>query len=240
MRKVLALRSVPLSKETRDAWHVSGVRFVRRTRTPGQIARIVEGNGYEAILNLGTVGNMGYISDSPVWNPDSVVRAVSKTHRLRQTLDGEGMPPLDDSGPHWHKSGGWGGSGVHYCSKPCGIGGEEVQKHIEGTEYRVITVGDAIVQAMVKEDLEWKNGRHSFTWTWVGVKGVSKNGIIPLLKAAVDAIPNGDRAMLGWDVIANTKPYILECNTSPGVNAATARRILQHMELIDENVLATT
>jgi len=37
--------------------------------------------------------------------------------------------------------------------------------------------------------------------------------------------------MFGWDVIVDSnRPYVIEINTSPGVNSSTAKRIIQQIE----------
>lgn len=231
--KILAVRSVPLSKETRDAWNRVGVRFARRNHDSEQdIERIVETYAYDAVLNLG-----GFVNDCsvPVWNAVSTVSKLN--HRdLRSTISGFGMPPQHTKDtPHWHKTNawGWGGEGVRYCEELCPVNVDhEIQAHINGTEYRVITVGNLIVQAFRKDDLEWDSeGRHHFNWKWVGVNGISNSGIIPLLKEAVGLVPNGARTVLGWDIILADRPWIIECNTSMGVNQATAQRIVKAMEV---------
>ena len=53
--KVLAVRSVPLSRETREAWNSAGVRFLKRTRPLRDMPRIVQRYGYDAVLSLGNL-----------------------------------------------------------------------------------------------------------------------------------------------------------------------------------------
>lgn len=229
--KILAVRSVPLSRETREAWNSAGVRFLKRTRPLRDMPRIVQRYGYDAVLSL---GNLDGIPECgvPRFNSDETIRAVSQTRQLRRTLDGEGMPAPRTDVPHWVKVGGYGGNGVRRCDPHEGDHRwyEEVQEHVEGDEYRVITVGDKVVQASRKVNVEWINGRHHFDYEWCGVAGIRTNGIIPRLKDAVNRIPGGDMSVLGWDIIVADRPYIIECNTSPGVNEPTARRIVDAME----------
>ena len=88
------------------------------------------------------------------------------------------------------------------------------------------------MQASLKGERRTKrNGRNDFEYTWIGVEGVKKNGIIPLLKEAIREIPGGGLSVFGWDVIVGEAgPLIIECNTSPGVNDATAARIVNKVK----------
>lgn len=239
---ILAVRSIPLSKETSDAWRNSGVTFVRRSRVEandwGAVLRIVRNNGYEALLNLGNM-ELPDLPGVSVWNSSNTIRAVSRTSELRVTLDDdkantEFMPPLPAKGDdYWVKRGGFGGTGVRFYTDWPGVrtwyGPDEIQKHIEGDEYRVITVGDKVVQASKKVNVEWINGRHHFDYEWCGVAGISTNGVVPLLKRAVEMVPGYVYSVLGWDIIVGDRPWIIECNTSPGVNVPTAERIVRAM-----------
>jgi len=90
-------------------------------------------------------------------------------------------------------------------------------------------VGDAIVQASIKEPL---NGVGNFNWKWVGLDGIRSNGIIPLIKSAIEDIPHWHRTIFGWDVIVDDKPWVIEINTSPGVNDASAKRIVEQIEKV--------
>jgi hypothetical protein len=135
-----------------------------------------------------------------------------------------------DGGPHWHKTSGYGGNGKIFHEE--GDGGcrsynGDRQTHIDGLEYRVVTVGDVIVQAFLKEH----TGRVGiFNWSWVGLNGIRNKGIIPLIKAAIPNVPNWEFTIFGWDIMVSDRPYVLEINTSPGVNNATASRIVKQIE----------
>lgn len=232
--KILAVRSVPLSKEVRAAWNAHLVSFIRRDRKNDKLKKIAE-TRYDALLNLGNTNYDFSALSIPVWNTAESVRAVSRPTALRNTL-GEGgfLPPRDFSGPHWHKRGGFGGQGTIYHSKAlgeCVVPGGDIQKHVKGREYRVITVGDAVVQASQKHKIVRSKDDWEFSWEWIGVEGIRKGGFIPLVKEAVRAVPNYSQTVFGWDIIHNGKrPWIIECNTSPGVNEATAGRIVRAIE----------
>ena len=234
MSRYLATRSVPLGKETRDAWSSAGITFVKRRNHGDQhIRRITERIRFRGLINLGSL-DLDFTGLSiPVFNLPASIRAVSSPGSLRGTLGNDFVPPVDVVGPHWHKQGGWGGKGVEYCStQHCGKIGTN-QKHIEGTEYRIITVGNAVVQAAKKEKVDWANGRHHFKYVWVGLAGVAKRGFLPHIKAAAERIPNVEQTVLGWDIIHDgDRVWTIEINTSPGVNDHTAGRIVQQIEKV--------
>jgi len=231
---ILAIKSVPLWKETNRAWKsVPGLWFVDRKRDPGSIVRHIASRNYEAILNLGRVDINFRGLIPPVFNSPDTVRAVSTPRAIARTLDGLDLLPEDTHvGPHWHKERGFGGFGKEFvgtwgtrCDAFRGVS----QVHVAGDEYRILTVGDRVVQASKKiERRTTIGGRNDFTYSWVGVEGVRQRGFIPAVKEAVAAVPDFEQTVFGWDVIHDgERPYIIECNTSPGVNEATAGRIVE-------------
>ena len=67
----------------------------------------------------------------------------------------------------------------------------------------------------------------------MGIDGIASNGIIPHIKSAITDIPNWEFTVFGWDIIVGrNKPYVIEINTSPGVNNASAQRIVQQIQRI--------
>jgi len=219
--RTLLVRSIPLSREVSDAWRENGGVFLRRNRNgkvPAQIA-----TRFDAILNL---GNTDFDVDGSVivYNAVNTVVSISTPLALRRTLD-DYIPSHTHDDSHWHKSRGFGGIGKVFhnqrqssCSKYNG----ESQSHIDGNEYRIITVGDKIVQASLKH-----GSLGNFQYEWVGVEGVRQDGFIPHIKEVVERIPGGERSVLGFDIIHDgTRPWTIEINTSPGVNTSTARRII--------------
>ena len=231
---ILGVKSIPLMKETNRAWKtVPAFYFADRKRSWASIRQHANSRGYEALINLGSVNLDTAAINIPVYNSADTIRAISTPTALRRTL-GDFIPPVSmDGGPHWHKRGGYGGEGkvfhdegdggCRYWDQP----GWDRQEHIEGPEFRVVTVGEKVVQAARKGARRTKrNGRNDFEYTWIGVEGVKKGGFIPLLKEAVGQIPGGDMSIIGWDMLSSVDgPFIIEANTSPGVNEATANRI---------------
>lgn len=176
------------------------------------------------------------IRQDHVINPLEVIESVSRPTDLRNTL-GRFLPPRPERGEdYWVKGHGYGGSDTFRVTPAENGDGDELygydraypdqrvdyQKHIQGTEYRVNTIGDTVIQAHTKEGHE--------NWEWCGLEGIRKNAIIPMVKEAVASVPYGDRSFIGWDIIHDGRqPYILEANTSPGVGLATAQRVVDYL-----------
>jgi hypothetical protein len=182
------------------------------------------------LINLGNLEHDLSIIKVPVWNRPESIRAISSPVALRHRLS-DFIPEQTIRGPHWHKRGGFGGDGKVFHENSlgvCAVIPGDTQKHIEGDEYRVITVGDTVVQSHRKDVLD---GIGNFDWHWTGVDGIKSSGIIPHIKQAVQPIPHWETSIFGWDIIVNGKSvYTIEINTSPGVNEATAARIVKEME----------
>jgi hypothetical protein len=220
----LGVRSIPLSQETRTAWSSANVKFAKRNYSEKQLNALALKLDVEAVVNLGNLNYDFTELTMPVFNMPISVRHVSHPAALRRNMNAF-IPPMSLNGPHWHKSGGFGGRGKEFHEKACDSVWGIVQKHVDGVEFRVITVGEFIVQAHRKEVLP---GVGNFVWHWTGVEGVGKNGIIPHVKEAISFVPNHVRTVFGWDIIVDKdRPYTIEINTSPGVNELTAARIVR-------------
>ncbi len=226
------LRSIPLGRITRNAWRNNGTHIVRRSADNDRDVRaIVRRVDAKFIINSGSLSHDWSGYPVPVFNHRDSIRAISHPLALRRTLN-DYIPAHSNNGRHWHKRGGYGGMGTIYhqhTTESCSHLNGDVQQHISGTEYRVLTVGDTIVQASLKERA---NVNLPFSWKWVGIDGIRSLGIIPLLKSAITDIPNWEFTVFGWDIMVDDRPYILEINTSPGVNDASARRIIQQIERV--------
>lgn len=238
---IYLLRTIPLSKKTRDAWRSSGVTIIPRSVTvshDGLRNYLLERDSSDYLVNLGrSDSHLDSIIDAcgiTCINHPSVVRSVKTPAALRKTL-GDLIPPepsLKDC--FWHK-----GPGQHGQSKsfydggmiPANPPGFDNQKHIVGDEYRVLTVGRKVVQAFRK--VKGADTGFDFDWSWVGVNGIKSANIIPKLHKAIDALDNGNHTMFGWDVITNSeRAYIIEANSSPGVNEYSAQRIVKEIECL--------
>jgi len=223
--KMLLLRSIPLASSTKDAWRSVGVEIVRR-RDHHKFAELAR--KADAVINAGNLEEN--LANGRIFNSRDAIRAISSPMALRRTLH-DYIPDLDYSGPHWHKPGGWGGKNKVFHSQGedgCERFDGDIQRHISGTEYRVITVGATLVQASRKDrDADYPVGQ--FDWHWVGLDGIRDSGIISHIKSATQEIPDWPDTVFGWDVILADKPYVIEINTSPGVNEASANRIVEQI-----------
>lgn len=226
---VLINRSIPLSKESRDAWrNANAIVLSRRPlKRDSQLSAIPQEE--RVVVNLGIADD---ISGNVRFNSRRSVRSVLTPAAIRRTLP-ELVPPWPyDGQDFWFKGPGQHGDNKLFVDKEQDFKqppeawplGWDAQVHVAGTEYRVITVGPVVVQAHRKTRDDSKRG---FLWEWVGVQGIRKGGIIPLVKKAVEAVPDGDFTVIGWDlIVGEDRPYIIEANSSPGVNDATAERIV--------------
>ena len=105
---IAVLRSIPLARDTREAWALAGVRVIPRKL----IDHYVEGRRTDdntIFINLGIRKN---IQQEHVINPLEVVQSVSRPTDIRKTLD-QFIPPRPQEGEAaWAKSHGFGGSGT--------------------------------------------------------------------------------------------------------------------------------
>ncbi len=226
---ILGIKSIPLEKETNRAWKtVPGMYFASRRRDKASLEAHIAQRPYELVLNLGRRDIDFDLAISPVANRRDLVRSISRPLALRELID-DYLPERSVEGAHWHKAAGFAGRGKRRCTGECGgliDVGEDIQREIIGQEFRILTVGEKVVQASEKRERVFRGGRNEFTYEWVGVQGVSRGGIIPVLKEVTRLLPD-PLAVVGWDIIHDgARPYILEGNTSPGVNEATAARII--------------
>jgi len=225
---IIAVRSIPISTQTKYAWKDSGVTFARRDRS----VESVLGMNYGAVLNL---GNTSFITDDErVWNEGTVIRPLVRpadAHALLTNL----MPPNEWQGEgfYWEKYTGRAGNGktrwylmderaFDILKERVQWSGGDVQREIAGQEYRAITVGDKVVQVNARHGV---NGDRSYTWVGVRNAPAEIKRVAKLAAARLDS----KRTVIAWDMVLSpdsTEARIFEGNTCPGVNQATAQRIV--------------
>ena len=232
MSRALMVRSIPLALTTRDAWKENGAMFAKRTSDDRRIAMLAEGG---TIINLGS--STFSLTGSNVWNERAVIEPLL-TPAMSRTLLGSLLPSNRYEGPnyYWLKGAGRGGANktkvfirnsqehAELWSRAGWTEGD-VQLHIDGDEYRVITVGEKVVQVMKRTGGHMASDR---VYTWVGVQGCDSIVKAAARKAAMKLA--NSNTIIGWDVIDDGRAYILEGNSCPGVNVATAGRILNAVE----------
>lgn len=230
MTTIFVNRSIPLSKVSRNAWANAGAIVLSRNPSKRMHQLAAHAEDAYVVVNLG-ITNFDANADVEYNEPDSV-RSVLTPARLRKTMPNL-IPPQPLKGqPFWDKGPGQGGNNKIFNEKLLSddfipLPGRDLQRHIEGSEYRVISVGRRVVQSHLKSNIEWTDGQHEADWEWAGVTAIKGTGIIGLVHKAVDLVPNGEHTVFGWDIILADKPYIIEANSSPGVNDATAGRIMK-------------
>lgn len=231
--KVLVVRSIPLSPETMEAWKSTNydVKFANRNRAvPNDIVEIFENEeyGYDLVLNL---GNSQMLQEEFVVTCGEAVEMLSSSKVLRNSILGGYMPPKPIFGDAaWAKKGGYGGRGKEFVGgfnpDVHNIPDYDYQRHIDGTEYRVITVGEKVVQVQERVD-DNPFDPADRKYEWIGVKNAPK-GVKGLARECAKSLPGYN--VIGWDIISNPGGvYLLEGNTCPGVNNATAQRVLDEI-----------
>lgn len=241
----LAIRSVALTSDTTSAWKDAGVQFARRGRTQADIIRMARDAGYEFILNLGKSQfqpDQGADWPGFYWNKGQDILPLLYPGYTRDLL-GDLMPPRPDSYPAdvWIKAPGMKGKGKYKkaITHPLSLPSEwDWQTHIEGTEYRVLTVGRRVVQSFIKT-----GGQTDREYEWVGLTDTPIE-VKRLARRAAKRLPGLN--VVGWDLVfpdmadESELPLIFEGNSCPGVNYATAQRIVEEIrrqkgELADAN-----
>jgi len=226
------VRSIPLSSTTRNAWKSAGAMFARRERNAMQVQGIANGR---PIINLG--GSTMNIEGS--WNNAPVIAPLLTPAASRDKL-GSLMPSNEwlGEGYYWLKGQGRGGANKEKVYVSTAYSHNElmvranwmngdVQQNIVGTEYRVVTVGTKVVQVTQRVDT---SGQREYRW--VGVRSAPTQ-VREIAKDAARMLGD-DKIIIGWDVILSDGESqtagILEGNSCPGVNEATASRILDAVE----------
>ena len=233
----MTIRSVTLSEESSQAWKRANCYFPKRERTPNEMLDLYVTNESDFILNLGNTEfdpsdedlESREIDAQCVFNIGRNIRPLVRPGSTRVLL-GEMVPPYPLPSSvftieYWIKAPGAKGKGktlVQGHELPQIPNDWDLQVHIKGAEYRVITVDDSVVQVSARHG---ENNDRSYEWVGVtdsprAVKQAAKNAARKL----------EGRNVIGWDIILdNEKAYILEGNSCPGMNEATAKRILDRM-----------
>lgn len=218
---ILAVRSVILSTDTADAWKGAGVHFARRGKTIEQITAMP----YPVILNLGKSGFQPPRSER-IWNHGRDIFPLLWPGETRRLM-GDLMPPQPTDFPAdaWVKAPGAAGRGKYRkaIDQALVLPKEwDWQQHIEGQEWRLVTVGERLVQCMMRNG---PNGNRRYTWNRMNQTPM----ILKELAREAARRLNG-RNVVGWDLIEQgDTAYILEGNSCPGVGRETANRVVKEI-----------
>lgn len=226
------IQSIPLATTTKEAWRSVGGVPMRRDRTAEELRR--SANQFVATVNLGRSRAEMASWPVPLFNSPAVVEAVLTPGATRRHM-GDLLPPTPQTYPTfaWVKKPGRGGRGkkiVRLPARPVIPASWDIQLDISGDQYRVITVGHKCVQSHLRLDTVLDDERD---YEWVGLNGTPG----PVLSAARLGSRKLDNefSVIGWDIMWDgDQAYILEGNSCPGINFATAERIWKSMrELIN-------
>lgn len=241
----MILRQITLAESMVQAWKDVGGWFPRRERSIRSkldLMRRHYGTENNAIINL---GDMGFepsdlllqeygVDPDLFFNRPQTVRALVKPGPTRRLI-GALLPPDPREWASWShtvdvwiKAPGQAGQGktqmnIRVDELPEIPAAWDMQFHVTGQEYRVVTVGHKVVQVSERYG---ENGDRRYAWLGVrrapdDVKEIARNGARAL---------NDERTIIGWDVIKGDRTFILEGNTCPGTNTALAERIMKQVK----------
>ena len=223
----LLVRSVNLSTQTANAWKDTGSQFARRGRTTAEIMALPFNN----IVNLGKSSFQPVTADYPdtmVWNHGEDIRPLLWPGAAAELLDGLMPPrPLTYPADVWIKAPGAQGRGKYKkaIDYPLVLPKEwDWQGHVEGQEWRLITVGHKVVQ-----DLKRHGSNEDRTYEWVPMKDTPSE-LKELAREAARRVPGNN--VIAWDLIQTHDglTWLFEGNTCPGISESTGNRILKEME----------
>lgn len=228
---------IRMARTTRDA--LAQARF-REISIPYEEDEItmnsirVLGNGYwggqynfAAWINMGMSNVKFAVPDEiRLWNDGRVINMTRRPEDLRKTM-GDLLPPtprIQMEQTVWIKPPGRAGRNkVKLTSDGTQIQlprGWDIQLHLDGPEYRIVTVGNRCVQQHARTG---PNGARDYTWLRMDAVPAD---VKELAREGSRRLPYHN--VLAWDIILDEeteRPYILEANSAPGVNRDTASRI---------------
>lgn len=249
----IIVRSIMLSEQSMQAWRTVGGLFPKRERNTLDILSYAANKQYQEQTNKVIILNMGNTyfrpTDQELLNckiePENVFNRGENIELLitpgkTRYLIGELLPPYPQQNDlpmdTWIKAPGSKGNGKEHKllieTIPTIPKSWDIQKHINGTEYRVITVDDKIVQTFKRTDITGNR-----TYEWVGVTN-TPSPIKQIAKTAAKKLQG--RNIIGWDIMHTTNnAFILEGNTCPGMSIPTAQRItnfIQERNTYNDNI----
>lgn len=222
----LVIQSIPLGLDTRTNMREAGAECVQHHEMFNGDGAYVR-SAYDFVLNMGNTSlRVNDLVGCIVVNKPSDINQTRTPGACRQMF-GDLMPhrpteELEFPVDAWIKAPGQRGRGKFKkkIDWPLTLPSEwDCQLHIDGTEYRVITVGHRAVQGFQRTG---PNRRRQYTWT--GLANTPDN-VLELARTAAGRLPHA--TLRAWDLIQDHEgqPYLLESNSSPAMNATTTERV---------------
>lgn len=221
--------SIPLDVESKQYWRDHGGVFFNRARTEEELKR--SATGYDVTINLGASHVSGDNWPIPFYNRGVDIQKLITPGATRRAIPHLIPPaPFDLPSEAWIKRPGRGGSGKELTTITAEMINNlprewDVQQHISGREYRVITVGPRVVQSTERTN----PGRSPRTYEW---RGLGNTPTVVKNAARAGAMQLSGSSFIGWDIMwddYNDEAYILEGNSCPGVNEPTVERIVREV-----------
>lgn len=227
---ILLHRSIRVSSNTKQAWKDNDVYFTAPDRTNDWVKRKVLSGELEAFINYGNKDLAIFTTpeQTPVYNNGpSVVTRLIDVEATRAYFN-DLMAPRSGQGEFvWAKETGRAGQGKRKVpTESLDLDSLNYwEDHVVGTEYRIITTGNKRVQQFIRS-----GDNNARIYKWLPMQRLP-DSTKRTIKLATERLPK--RSIIAWDIIDASETgggsYILEGNTSPGVNRNTARRILDQI-----------
>lgn len=194
-------QTIPLSERTREAWRENGAIVWRRDRSLQEVVTRAQNEEHEFVINYGALTPIDENHEIPVYNMPDEIRQYNKPGTIRAFM-GDLLPPRPDEFPStvWLKAPGHHGQGKTqilvggYLNLPRSW---DWQVHIEGDEYRVLSVGHRLVQGAKREGT---NDAREYIWT-----GTRQLPNLVRETARDAASRTSTRTILGWDLIIGSR-----------------------------------
>ena len=228
------LAALPLSGDTKQAWREAGGIFMRSDRETPEILDYTK-QRETFFINLGRSSfrpDEEMLADHglepwDVWNRGENINQLLYPGQVRTLLDEFAIPrPEAYPADVWIKTPGRQGRGTFrkHIEEPLVLPKEwDWQEHMEGQEYRCITVGPRIVQNFERHG---SNGDREYRWTLMEETPAPVKTAVRKVAKRLDGYN-----VVAWDAILTPQgvALIFEGNTCPGMSINTARRVVNEI-----------
>jgi hypothetical protein len=230
--RFLVVQSIPLGRPTRDALKdAGGFVLAHNSDTLHRELQALLQQSWTFVLNMGNSWmKLPETYTIPVINKPENVSLTRTPGALRHFLS-DLLPPWPENRDEypldcWIKAPGQGGRGKFKKNLPYPVvlpPEWDCQKHIEGTEYRVVTVGHRAVQGFQRA-----TSTDDRVYEWTGLTHTPES-VLQCARNAAKELPHN--SLRAWDIISGEEGiFILEGNASPGMNLATTKRVVAEIQ----------